>query len=197
MRKLIFAMQSSLDGYIEGPNGELDWNRVDEQLHRHFNELEQATDVVLYGRRLYELMADYWPHAGDDANLPDYEREYADIWRAKPKVVFSSTLSAVEWNSRLVGDDAVAEVARLKAEGEGMMSVGGATLAGSLIAAGLVDEAWVYVTPVTLGGGKPMFGPETAGRQWRILGTQQFDSGVTQLRYAAQPSASAESTGSG
>jgi dihydrofolate reductase len=194
VRKLIFAMQSSLDGYIEGPAGELDWNRIDEQLHRHFNELEQATDVVLYGRRLYELMAGYWPHASDDTSLPDYEREYADIWREKPKVVFSGTLRTVDWNARLVSTDAVEEVGRLKEQGDGIMSVGGATLAGALIGAGLVDEAWVYLTPVTLGGGKPMFGPQTAGRQWRLTTTQQFDSGVTLLRYAAAPTPAARST---
>jgi dihydrofolate reductase len=183
-RRLIFSMQCSLDGYIEGPNGGLDWTRVDEQLHRHFNEQERAMEVVLYGRRLYELMADYWPHARDDASLPDYVREYSDIWRAKEKVVFSGNLREVEWNSRLVNGDAAAEVARLKEQGEGgVMSVGGATLAGSLIAAGQVDEFWVYVTPVTLGGGKPMFGPQAAGLQLRHVGTQEFASGVTLLRY--------------
>lgn len=167
------------------PNGELDWNVVDEQLHRHFNEHEQGTDILLYGRHLYELMADYWPHARDDTSLPDYVREYSNIWRAKQKVVFSRTLRDVDWNSRLVSTDAAEEVACLQDQGEGVMSVGGATLAGSLICASLVDEAWVYLTPVTLGSGKPMFGPETAGRAWRLIASQQFDSGVTLLRYAA------------
>lgn len=176
-------MQASLDGYIEGPRGELDWNRVDERLHRHFNEQERASQVLLYGRRLYQLMAGYWPDARDDSSLPDYMREYSNIWREKQKVVFSGSLREVGWNSRLVTTDAVEEVARLKQQGEGVMSVGGATLAGSLIAAGLVDEFWVYLTPVTLGGGKPMFGPQAAGLQLRLMATQQFDSGVMLLRY--------------
>jgi dihydrofolate reductase len=182
-RSLIFSMQMSLDGYIAGPKGELDWHRVDEELHRHFNEQERRTDVALYGRRLYELMAAYWPSADEDATEPAFQREYAEIWRALPKVVFSRTLERVEWNARLVRDDAAAEVARLKEEGDGVLSVGGATLASSLIGAGLVDECWVYVTPAIVGGGTPMFAPGLPRSDWRLVETQPFGSGVTLLRY--------------
>ena len=183
MRSLVYSMQMSLDGFIARSNGELDWHVIDEQIHRHFNEQERATDILLYGRRLYELMADFWPTADRDPSLPEYEAEYSAIWREKPKVVFSRTLERVDWNSRLVSGDAAVEVARLKAEGEGVMSVGGAELGSSLLAAGLVDEVRAYVVPVVLGDGKPMFAPMDATVPLRLIDTFTFGSGVVQLRY--------------
>jgi dihydrofolate reductase len=184
--RLVYGMQLSLDGYIEGPNGDLSWNRVDEELHRHFNEQEREAELLLYGRRLYELMAAYWPTARDDESLPDYMREYSEIWRSKPKVVFSGTLEGVEWNSRLVKGPVGEEVARLKAEHDGSLSVGGATLAGELIALGLVDEFQLYLTPVILGGGKSMFGPVPESTDLRLVETRTFASGVVLLRYEHQ-----------
>lgn len=184
MGRLTFSMQMSLDGYMAGAAGELDFHLVDEELHRHFNEQERATDLLLYGRRLYELMAGAWPAAlDDDASLPDYMREYAEIWMAKPKVVFSRSLERVEWNSRLVRTDPAAEVARLKAQA-GQLSIGGAEIAADLGRHGLIDEYRVYVTPVLIGTGRPMFPPSEAS--WiplRLLDSTKFSSGVVLLRY--------------
>jgi len=137
-------------------------------------------------------MAGYWPAAGDNTSLPDYEREYSGIWRSKQKVVFSRTLESVEWNSRLVKSDAAEEVVRLKEQGDGLMTVGGPTLAGSLIAAGLVDEFWVYLVPATLGGGKPMFGPQAAGLELDLVEMRKFASGGTLLHYRRRPQAAGE-----
>ena len=163
MGRLTFSMQMSLDGYMAGAAGELDFHLVDQELHRHFKEQEQATDVPLYGPRLYELMAGAWPAALDDPSLPDYIREYAAIWVAEPKVVFSGSLESVEWNSRLVRTDPAAEVARLKAQA-GRLSIGGAEIAADLGRDGLIDEYRVYVTPGLIGDGRPMFPPSDGSR---------------------------------
>jgi dihydrofolate reductase len=185
MATVIYSMQVSADGYIEGPGGELDWAIVDEELHRHFNDQERATDTLLYGRRLYELMASYWPTADSNPETPDYMREYAEIWKSKPKIVFSATLDRVEWNSRLAETTVGEEIGRLKEQSATLISIGGATLAAGAIELGLVDEYWLYMNPVILGGGKPMF-PRLDDRiALRLVGTRAFSSGVVLVRYSS------------
>src|SRR5690606_36369496 len=139
-------------------------------------------EVSLHGRRMYELMAEYWPHLPDDAS--PVERDFAELWTTKPKVVFSRTLDEVHWNSRLVRDDAVEEVRRLKAEGDGLLEVGGANLAASLIPHGLIDEYQLFVSPVVLGGGTPLFPPLDERLKLRLAETRQFATAVM-LRYVA------------
>jgi dihydrofolate reductase len=101
MRKLVYATSLSLDGYIDAEAGDPSWVVPDEELHRHFNEIERETDTLLYGRRMYELMAGYWPTADQDPSAPAVIVEYAQLWKPIPKVVFSSTLESVDWNSLL------------------------------------------------------------------------------------------------
>jgi dihydrofolate reductase len=187
MGRVIYSLSVSLDGFAESPSRSLDWVHVDEELHTAFNDEARAMSAFLYGRRMYELMTAYWPTAGADPSAAQAERDFAEIWRDMPKIVFSSSLDRVEWNSRLVRDDAVGEVARLKAEPGFDMGVGGPTIAASLIEAGLVDEYRVYVNPVILGAGLRFF-PEVVGRiELESLETRTFSSGVTLLRYAALP----------
>jgi dihydrofolate reductase len=183
MRKVIYAMSVSLDGYIEDINGDLNWSFPDEELHRHFNELEAEIDVHLYGRGLYENMAAFWPTADENPAAPPYEIEYSRIWKSMPKVVFSRTLDQVGWNSRLVRENLVEEVNKLKAEPGKNLSVGGAGLASSFMRLGLIDEVRLYIHPVVLGGGKPMFQhlPEKISLQ--LVETRTFKSGVVLLRY--------------
>jgi dihydrofolate reductase len=140
MRKLVYATSLSLDGYIDAEAGDPSWVFPDEELHSHFNDIERAVDTLLYGRRMYELMAGYWPTADQEPSAPGFIIEYARLWRPAHKVVFSSTLHTVEWNSRLVRGDPVAEVARLKAEAGRNLGVGGLVLASTLASAGLIDE---------------------------------------------------------
>lgn len=177
-----YALSTSLDGFAADPDGGLGWVSVTEEIHAAFNDESRAVGTSLYGRRMYELMAGYWPTADADPGATPAEVEFARIWRATPKVVFSRTLASVEHNSRLVRDDAVAEVARLKAEGL-VMDVSGPTLAGSLLAAGLVDDVSVFVNPVVLGAGLRFFPALDAPVGLRLVGTQTFDSGVVRLRY--------------
>src|SRR3954447_12400902 len=140
MGKLIYLMNVSLDGFVETVDHGLEWTRIDEELHSWFNDQERRMDAVLYGRRLYEVMAAYWPTAASDPNATEIELDYARIWNAEPKIVFSRTLDSVTSNSRLVAGDVGEELAKLKAEFPGDLGVGGPTLAAQFIQRGLVEE---------------------------------------------------------
>jgi dihydrofolate reductase len=183
MRKVIFSMMVSLDGYIDSNDDDLEWVIVDEELHTFINEQQAEFDTCLYGRRLYEVMS-YWETADSDLSTPEYERDYARIWQTMDKVVFSQTLTEVQSKkTRLVRDDAAKEVRRLKQQPGKDMEVGGATLAASLMEAGLIDEYHLFVQPVILGGGTRFF-PETADlTKLQLLETRTFDSGVVYVRY--------------
>lgn len=185
MGKLIYAMLVSLDGFIEGPDGELDWHLIDEELHRHFNALESKIDIQLYGRRLYENMTAYWPTADQNPSASAYEVEYARIWRTKPKIVFSKTLDKVEWNGQLLREVNPEEINRLKAQPGTTLSLGGPDLAATFRQLDLIDEYWLYVNPVVVGGGKPMFPALADLTRLQLLETQTFGSGVVLLRYRA------------
>jgi dihydrofolate reductase len=182
MRKLIYGFGVSLDGYINDRDGSIDWTNPDEALHQFHNDRYREIEVSLHGRRLYELMAEYWPHVPEDA--PRIEREFGGLWMEKPKVVFSRTLTEVHWNSTLVSENAVEEVRRLKAGGDGVMEVGGASLAASLMPHGLIDEYQLFLLPVVLGGGTPLFPSLDKRIQLRLAETRHFNT-VVMLRYLA------------
>lgn len=186
MGKLIYSMNVSLDGYVEAPGHDLGWVRIDEELHAWFNELERATDVSLYGRGMYETMAAYWPTAGSDPAATPAELDFARIWAATPRIVFSSSLERVDWNSRLAQGGVAEELRRARAEHEGDLSVGGATLAASFIELGLVDEYVLAIHPVAIGAGTPYFPRLAAPIDLDLVETRQFASGVVALRHAAR-----------
>ena len=183
MGRLIYSLNVSLDGFVETPDHSLDWADVDEELHAWFNDQVRDLAASLYGRRMYEVMAGYWPTAESDPDATEAMRDFAGIWSRTPKVVFSSTLTEVRWNSRLVNGDIGDELARLKTEFGGDMDVGGATLAAAFIRRGLVDEYRLLVHPVILGAGTPFFPELDAPLPLRLLETHTFRSGVTFLRY--------------
>jgi dihydrofolate reductase len=183
MGRLIYSLNVSLDGFVETLDHSLDWATIDEEVHLWFNEQTRAVDASLYGRRMYELMAGYWPTAADDPGASPAEVEFAGIWLETPKIVFSSKLESVDWNSRLVRREPVAELAALRNEFSGDLDVGGATLAASFIRAGLVDEFRLVVHPVVLGSGTP-FWPELAEPvPLRLVDMRRFESGVVYLGY--------------
>lgn len=183
MRKVIYAMLVSIDGFIETANGDLSWSFPDAELHRHLNELESTIDTCFYGRRLYETMAAYWPTADENPSAPDFEIEYARIWKEQKKIVVSNSLTQVGWNSLLFRGDVAEEVNRLKAQPGKDISVGGANLASTFIQLGLIDEYRLYVHPVILGGGKPMFPQSQDKVGLELAETQTFGSGVVLLRF--------------
>jgi dihydrofolate reductase len=175
-------MAVSLDGYIAGPNGEGGWAVPDEELHRFHNDQARELGLHLLGRRLYEVMA-YWETAeNQNPSAPEHALEFARIWKDLPKVVYSNTLETVEGNTRLSRADPVDEVRELKAESGPDIAVGGASLASSLTAAGLIDEYRLFETPVVLGGGKPFFAGDTR-MDLELVETQAFGSGVVYVRY--------------
>jgi dihydrofolate reductase len=182
MRKIIYSMMVSLDGFIEDSNGEIGWVLVDEELHRDANEQEAAMDLDLYGRRLYEVMR-YWETADTNPDSAPVEVEFARIWQRVPKMVFSTTLEQVGDYATLVREVDPTEIQRLKEQPGQSMSVGGADLAATFTRLGLIDEYWLYVHPVILGGGKPYFGPLDSRLNLRLIETRTFGSGVVLLRY--------------
>ncbi|HEY0632320.1 MAG TPA: dihydrofolate reductase family protein [Thermoleophilaceae bacterium] len=184
--KLIYSMSVSLDGFIAGPHGEIDWGAPDEELHRFHNERVRQLGVQLLGRRLYEEML-YWETAADDPAAGEVALEFAQIWRELPRIVFSRTLETVEGNARLAAGDISEEVARLKQEAGKDLAVGGAALAARAIERGLVDEFQIFVNPVVLGGGTPFFPPLEERLDLELLETRTFSSRVVYLRYRPAP----------
>jgi dihydrofolate reductase len=182
MRSVIYSMAVSLDGYIVGPDGKFDWSIPDEELMGFAKEEDRQVGVQLMGRRLYETML-YWETV-EQASLDDSDLEWIAIWNPLPKVVFSTTLPAVQGNARLASGGLAEEIERLRAEpGEGDIAVGGATLAAEAAALGLIDEYRAKVYPVLVGGGIPFFPRRERRADLELLETRTFSSGVVYLRY--------------
>jgi dihydrofolate reductase len=184
MRKLSYSMTVSLDGFIADSGGEIGWSAPDEELHRFHNERVREHGEQLLGRRLYEEML-YWETADQNPSATAFELEFARIWQDVPKVVFSTTLTAVEGNARLARGDVADEVARLKGEPGNDLEVGGAGLAATCIKLGLVDEFGLFVSPVVLGGGTPFFPALEKPLNLELIESRTFGSRVVYLRYQA------------
>jgi dihydrofolate reductase len=182
MRKLIYAMGVSLDGFIAGPDGEIDWSAPDQELHRFHNEQTRELGAHFCGRGLYETML-FWETAAEDPSLDAAELEFAGIWRELPKIVFSNTLDGVEGNARLAEGGPAEEVAKLKDQPGKDLAVGGAGLAAAFIELGLVDEYRLFVSPVLLGGGTPFFPALEEKIDLELVETRTFGSRVVYLRY--------------
>ena len=184
MGNILYGFNVSLDGFIEDATGNFDWSEPDEESHRHFNEQERATGLHLYGRGLWEVMK-VWATLDAEPSMAEYEREYARLWQNVPTIVFSRTLTEVPDGVRLLRGVDPAEIRQLKANTEGDLSLGGASLAAEFRRLGLVDEYWLYVVPVLVGSGKRMFQGQALERL-PLLEVRTFTSGVTLLRYATE-----------
>ena len=182
MRKLIYSMGVSLDGFIAGPDGEIDWGAPGEELHRFHNQQTRELGAHLLGRRLYEEML-YWETADENPSAAEHELEFARIWTNLPKIVFSNTLEKVEGNARLARDGVAEEVAELKEQPGKDLAVGGAGLASTLIELGLIDEYRLFVSPVVLGGGTPYFPALQERIDLELVETRTFGSRVVYVRY--------------
>ncbi|MEU5434867.1 dihydrofolate reductase family protein [Streptomyces sp. NPDC020719] len=183
MRSVTYSMGVSLDGYIVGPDGKFSWTAPDEEVFRFVTDEIRGVGVHLMGRRLYETML-YWETADQDPSLDDSMLEWAAIWKPLPKVVFSTTLSSVQGNARLVSGGLAEEIGRLRAEpGEGDIAIGGATLAAEAAALGLIDEYRPRVYPVLVGGGIPFFPHHERRADLELVETRTFSSGVVHLHY--------------
>jgi dihydrofolate reductase len=181
MRKLIYSMSLSLDGFVAGPDGAIDWSVPDEELFRFHHQQVREIGVHLCGRRLYETMV-YWETA-DESPLVAEHIEFARTWKALPKIVFSTTLQSVLGNTRLARDGVGEEVSRLKEQPGKDIAVGGAALARACMKLELIDEWRLFACPLLLGGGTPYFPPLEKGINLELIETRTFGSHVVYLRY--------------
>jgi dihydrofolate reductase len=180
--KLIYAAIASLDGYVADANGEFDWAAPDEEVHAFVNDLERPIGTHLFGRRMYEVMA-YWETASMAPGEPPVMRDFAELWQAADKIVYSTTLERVSTvRTRLERSFDSDAVRLLKETAERDLSIGGPTLAAPAIAAGLVDELHLFLTPVVVGGGTPAL-PAGVRVDLQLLDERRFSSGVVHLHY--------------
>ncbi|MEU9481708.1 dihydrofolate reductase family protein [Streptomyces sp. NPDC048191] len=183
MRSVTYSMSVSLDGYIVGPDGGFNWTVPDEEVFRLATDEVREVGVHLLGRRLYETML-YWETADQNPSLAFSTLEFAGIWKSLPKVVFSTTLSAVQGNARLARGGLAEEIERLRAApGKGHIAIGGATLAAEAAALDLIDEYRARVYPVLVGGGIPFFPQRERRVDLELVDTRTFSSGAVYLRY--------------
>jgi dihydrofolate reductase len=182
MAKLIYSAITSLDGYVEDTDGKFDWAVPDEEVHAFVNDLERPIGTYLYGRRMYETMVS-WETVSTGADQPLVVRDFAEIWQAAEKIVYSRTLEAVSSaRTRIERAFDPAAVRRMKQEASRDITVGGPKLAGQAIGAGLVDECHLFLWPVVVGGGKRSL-PSNVHVQLELLDQRRFAHGVIHLRY--------------
>jgi dihydrofolate reductase len=182
MAKLIYSAIASLDGNVADENGNFDWAEPDEEVHRFVNDLERRIGTYLYGRRMYETMV-YWETALTIADQPTVERDFAQIWQAADKIVYSRSLDAVSSvRTRIEREFDPTAVQQLKHQADRDLTVGGPHLAGRALAAGLVDELQLFLTPIVVGGGNAVF-PKNVRLKLDVLEERRFDNGVVYLRY--------------
>jgi dihydrofolate reductase len=182
MATLIYSAITSLDGYVADEDGNFDWAAPDEEVHTFVNDLERSVGTYLYGRRIYEVMV-YWETALTLPDQPPVVEDFAEIWQAADKIVYSKTLETVSSaRTRIERDFDPEAVRQLKAAAGRDMTVGGSDLAAQAIKAGLVDEYHLFLTPIVVGGGKQSL-PDNVRLKLELLDERRFGSGVVHLHY--------------
>ncbi len=185
MGRVVFNMSVSLDGRVASPDGSLDWVAVDEATHRLFNDDARAMSAFLLGRRMYELLQAFWPSADAEPSASPAIVDFANIWRSKPKYVFSRSVQPADPTVTVVREVTREGLERIKHEAGGDVSVGGPTLAASLMRLGLVDSLLVYLNPVVVGGGPGYFPPVDSPVTWKLVDARALENGVVRLAYSA------------
>lgn len=180
MRKIIWFVHTSVDGFIDGPGGAFDWASLGPELAEYSYALDARAESLMYGRGVWEMMSGYWPNAESISDHP-HDLKYAPLWRVKPKVVVSRTVETTEWNTRVVQ---VEDVEALKQEpGGDLLLMGGSALAAALTERGLIDEYHVAIHPVVLGGGRPLFAREADRLKLTLAGSTPCDGQIVVLDY--------------
>jgi dihydrofolate reductase len=188
MAKLTYSAITSLDGYVADERGKFDWAEPDEEVHAFVNDLERPVGTYLYGRRMYEVMV-YWESVNDRGEQPAIIRDYAEVWRAADKIVYSRTLDDIaSARTRIERDFDPEAVRRMKETMNRDLSIGGPTLAANAITAGLVDEYHLFITPVVVGGGTAAL-PDDVRLRLTLLNERRFNNGVIHLHYGTSPRA--------
>lgn len=185
MRKIILLEHVSLDGYVAGPNGEMDWITFDDDLQSYVHTLHETCDGMIWGRKTYDMMKGYWPTVLADPAADGFALNHAQWLQTATKAVFTNTVDATDWeNTLLVHGDAAAEMAKLKQRpGKDFMMVGSISLAQTFMQHNLIDEYRLNVNPVARGGGRPLFPQQDNALKLKLVGSQTFDCGVVGLRY--------------
>lgn len=185
MRHLIFFMHTSLDGYIAGPNGEMNWIKVDEELFDFVATMTDNADAALYGRITYEMMQGYWPTAGDAPNASKHDKEHSAWYNKVAKIVLSKTMSAKGLDNTTVISDQLAEnINKIKKQdGKNILIFGSPAASRALLNQGLIDEFWLFVNPIILGKGMPLFKDITGTTTLKLVESKTFASGVIALHY--------------
>ena len=185
MRKLIAFVHLSLDGFVAGPNGEMNWIKVDEELFDHVGKRISETDTACYGRVTYEMMQAYWPTAGDEPGASKHDIEHSAWYSKAHKLVLSNSLKGASLpNTTIISDNGLAELAEIKrGPGSEILVFGSPTATHSLIQQNLIDGYWLFVNPVILGQGIPLFVDIQNKINLKLLTTRRFTSGVTELNY--------------
>ena len=185
MRKIIYWVHASVDGFIDGPNGEFDWPVMGPQLSAYAESLDQRVDTLLFGRTVWQMMVGFWPQAESISDAP-HVASFAPFWRATPKIVFSRDYPGDEWTERVIHDDLLTEVTALKAQpGADLLLTGGANLAAALTELGLIDEYHIAVHPVVLGGGRKLFTRPTQRLNLQTVESRLLDGRIVVTHYAA------------
>src|SRR6186713_317038 len=188
MRKIISFMHISLDGFVAGPNGELDWAKVDDEIFDHVGKRISEGDTALYGRVTYQLMESYWPTAADKQNASKHDIEHSKWYSKVHKVVLSKTMKGADLpNTTIISDNLSDTINEIKQQGDKeILLFGSPTTTHSLIQLNLIDGYWLFVNPIILGHGIPLFADIKDKIKLKLLTTRQFTSGVTELNYTVE-----------
>lgn len=185
MRNLVFFMHASLDGFVAGPNGEMNWIKVDEAMFDFVATMTAEADTALYGRVTYEMMQGYWPNAGNKPNASKHDKEHSAWYNSVSKIVLSTSLNEKELtNTTVISDDLAEKINAIKQqEGKNILIFGSPRASHSLLKEGLVDEFWIFVNPILLGKGIPLFKNIMETTQLKLVETKIFSQGVIALHY--------------
>lgn len=185
MRNLIFFMHTSLDGFVAGPNGEMNWIKVDEEMFDFVATMTAEADTALYGRVTYEMMEGYWPKAGEQPNASKHDIEHSNWYNSVSKVVLSKTIDETRLhNTKVIGDHLSDNINKLKQQdGKNILIFGSPRASQSLLNEGLIDEFWLFVNPIILGQGMPLFKDITGTSKLKLLESKTFTCGVIALHY--------------
>jgi len=188
MRKLISFMHISLDGFVAGPNGEMNWIKVDEEIFDYVGKRISESDTALYGRVTYDMMESYWPTAGDEPDASKHDIEHSQWYKQARKIVLSKTMAGADLpHTQIISDNLADSINKIKQTAGGeILLFGSPTATHSLIQQNLIDGYWLFVNPVILGQGIPLFKDVKEKTQLNLLNTHQFTSGVTALDYTVE-----------
>ncbi|MBC7390890.1 MAG: dihydrofolate reductase family protein [Opitutaceae bacterium] len=185
MRKLIFFMHTSLDGFVAGPNGEMNWISVDEEIFDFVGTMTDNADTALYGRVTYEMMQSYWPNAGKEPNASKHDKEHSEWYNKVSKVILSRTISEKGLlNTRVISDHLADNINKIKSEvGKNIIIFGSPRASQSLLSEGVIDEFWLFINPILLGKGMPLFNGITNTSKLKLIESKTFACGVIALHY--------------